>query len=138
MNQRNTRREISIAGLIDVRMSELMLVIVGFIALGLGLVILASSGQGTFYIFPFFVFSGSGLLASLGLIGLLFLIMFFFWANNRYPEDARFAKYQIPSRSYLRVGSQCQVCGSPIPENAAFCPSCGSQVESNFSDNDSF
>ncbi|MFX1483428.1 MAG: zinc ribbon domain-containing protein [Promethearchaeota archaeon] len=120
------------------RTRGLMLVFLGFIVLGMGMAVLASSGQGTFFIFPFFFFGESGLITSLGLIGLLFLMVFFFWANSRYPEDVRFSKYHEPSRSYLRVGSQCKICGSPVPENAEFCPSCGSKVEYSLRDNDPF
>ncbi|MFW9770106.1 MAG: zinc-ribbon domain-containing protein [Candidatus Thorarchaeota archaeon] len=28
----------------------------------------------------------------------------------------------------------CQVCGSPLPENASFCSACGSSVDRNYHD----
>ena len=115
-----------------------MLLIVGFVMLGIGAALLSNSGEGVFFVFPFF-FSGdtSFLVPSLVIISLAIIMFFFWWSNSQYPEDARFTKYQQPRKGVLKIGSMCQFCGNPLPENAAFCSSCGSQVEHGINDNDS-
>ncbi len=115
-----------------------MIIILGFIMLGMGVVLLSDSGQGVFFVFPFFFFGDAGFVPFAIIFSLMVLLLFFWWANYQYPEDARFKRYQSPRQEFLKVGSQCQFCGSPMPENASFCSSCGNQVEYGFSDNDSF
>jgi hypothetical protein len=117
-----------------------MLLIVGFIMLGIGVALLTGSGGGGFFVFPFFFFSGdTGFLMPVLIIASLVIMMFFFWwANNKYPEDARFTKYQDQINGTLKIGSICQFCGSLLPENAMFCSACGNQVDDGFSNNDSF
>ncbi len=119
-------------------MRDLLLLVLGFIMLGLGTAFLAIFGEGGFFVFPFFFFGDPGLFPVMVIFSLAIMILFFWWANNQYPEDARFAKYQKPKEDVLRIGSLCKLCGSPMPENAAFCSSCGSQVDFGSNDNDSF
>ncbi len=119
-------------------MRELLLLVLGFIMLGIGTALLAIFGEGGFFVFPFFFFGDPGIVPLMVILSLGIMILFFWWANNQYPEDARFDKYQGPKEEVLRIGSLCKLCGSPMPENAAFCSSCGSQVDYDFSDNDSF
>ncbi len=119
-------------------MRYLLLLVLGFIMLGLGTAFLAIFGEGGFFVFPFFFFGDPGLFPVMVIFSLAIMILFFWWANNQYPEDARFAKYQGPTDEVLRIGSLCKLCRSPMPEKAAFCSSCGSQVEHGFSDDDLF
>ena len=51
-------------------------------------------------------------------------------------DDARFSQTRSPE--YLRVGTICKYCGSPLPENAIYCPACGKSVEDDFRDDFSF
>lgn len=119
-------------------MRELLLLVLGFVMVGLGVTLLTIFGEGGFFVFPFF-FVGDPRLAPLMVIfGLAIMILFFWWANNQYPEDARFAKFQSPKEGVMKIDSLCKFCDSPMPENATFCSSCGSKVEYGFSDNDSF
>jgi len=119
-------------------MRELLLLVLGIIMLGLGMTLLAIFGEGNFFVFPFFFVGDPGLVPLMVIFSLAIMILFFWWANNHYPEDARFAKYQSQKEGVLKIGSRCKFCESPVPENAAFCSSCGSQVEYGYSDNDSF
>ena len=115
---------------------NLYLITIGFIILGLGIALLNRGGSGTFFIFPFF-FVGD--LAPVLVIPMLFVVMMFFWRiNKNWMEDARFSEDQEQRPAYLRVGSSCQFCGNPLPENASFCSSCGNTVERDFGDNESF
>ncbi|MFW9793724.1 MAG: zinc ribbon domain-containing protein [Candidatus Thorarchaeota archaeon] len=118
------------------RLREFWLVIIGFIMLGLGVALLARSGTGfSFFVFPFFFIGDSGLFIPLVIVSsLMVMILFFWWVNSQFPEDARFLKYQEPQEGVLKIVSQCQFCGSPLPENASFCSSCGSQVEQGLDD----
>lgn len=113
---------------------DLYLITIGFILVGLGLALLTFREGGTFIIFPFF-FTGN--LAPFLMISALFVVMiFFWWVNRNWLDDARFSQTHRPE--YLRVGTICKYCGSPLPENAVYCPSCGKSVEDDFSDNVSF
>jgi hypothetical protein len=118
------------------KMRDLYVITIGFIILGLGIALLNHGGSGTFFIFPFFV---TGDLAPLLVIPMLFMMMmFFWWINKNWMEDARFAQYSEQKPVYLRVSSSCQFCGSPLPENAVYCSSCGSNVEREYGNNESF
>lgn len=115
---------------------DLYLITIGFIILGLGVALLNLGESSTFFIFPFF-FTGS--LAPVLMISTLFIMMmFFWWANKNWVDDARFTQSHEQRSVYLRVDASCQFCGNPLPENAAFCSSCGNPVEQNFGDNESF
>jgi len=118
-------------------MRELLILGLGFVMLGMGAAVLAIFGEGGFFVFPFFFFGDLGLVPFIVIFSLVIMMFFFWWANNQYPEDARFVKYQGPREGFLKIGSPCQFCGSPMPENAAFCSSCGSQKERSFGDIDS-
>ncbi|MGY5865243.1 MAG: zinc ribbon domain-containing protein [Candidatus Thorarchaeota archaeon] len=112
------------------KIRELLLLVVGIVMLGLGALLVTNSGSGGVFVFPFFFFFGDPALAPIMVIfSLVIIVIFFWWANSNYPEDQRFSKYQEPRVGVLKIGSMCQVCGNPLPENASFCSSCGSSVD---------
>ena len=119
-----------------VKYRDLYLITIGFIILGLGVTLLSRGESITFFIFPFFF---EGYLAPILMVSSLFIVMmFFWWANKNWLDDARFAQSHEPKPTYLRVDSSCQFCGNPLPVKAAFCSSCGNSVERSFEDNESF
>ena len=102
--------------------------------LGVGTLLVTDSVSGGVFVFPFF-FVGDATLAPIMIIfSLVIVVAFFCWANSQFISDARFSKYQEPKMGVLRIGSMCQVCGNPLPENASFCTACGSSVEHDYSD----
>jgi hypothetical protein len=112
------------------------LVTIGFIILGIGIALLNLGEGGTFFIFPFFF---AGELAPVLMISTLFIMMMcFWWVNKSWVDDARFHQTYESRPVYLRVGASCQFCGSPLPENATYCSSCGNSVEQLGDDNHSF
>ncbi|MHA2078052.1 MAG: zinc ribbon domain-containing protein [Candidatus Thorarchaeota archaeon] len=118
------------------KIRELLLLVVGFIMLGLGALLVTNSGSGGIFVFPFFFFGDLALAPIMVIFSLVIIVVFFWWANSNYPEDARFSKYEEPRMGVLKIGSMCQVCGNPLPENASFCSSCGSSLS--HGDNESF
>jgi hypothetical protein len=121
-----------------VKIRELLLLVVGFVMLSLGALLVTNSGSGGVFVFPFFFFGDPSLAPIIMIFSLVIIAIFFWWANNQYPEDARFSKYQEPRMGVLKIGSMCQVCGNPLPENASFCPSCGSSVDHDYSYDESY
>lgn len=111
------------------KIRELLLLVVGFVMLGFGALLVTNSISGGIFVFPFFFFGDPALVPIMVIFSLVIIVVFFWWANSNYPEDARFSKYQEPRVGVLKIGSMCQVCGNPLPENASFCSSCGSDVE---------
>ena len=106
---------------------DLYIITIGFIILGLGVALLSLGEDTTFFIFPFF-FAGN--LAPLLMLSFLFITMMcFWWVNKNWTDDARFKQSRDPKPVYLRVSTSCQLCGSPLPQDAAYCFSCGNPVE---------
>ena len=115
---------------------DLIIITVGFIVLGLGVALLNLGENSFFFVFPFF-FAGS--LAPVMIVVTLFMMMMCsWWVNKGWVVDARFASRQESRPVYLRVDSSCQFCGNPLPENAAYCSACGSQVERSLGEDQSF
>ena len=109
------------------------LITIGFIILGLGIALLNLGESVTFFVFPFF-FAGD--LAPVLMISTLFIMLMICWGvNKKWVDDARFDQPHEPRQAYLRVAASCQFCGNPLPENAAFCSSCGNSVNQEFGDN---
>ncbi|MFW9807796.1 MAG: zinc ribbon domain-containing protein [Candidatus Thorarchaeota archaeon] len=120
------------------KLREILILVTGFVMLGVGVAILAVFGESGFFVFPFFFIGDPAIGPFLVIFSLALVILFFWWANSQYPEDARFVKYQRSREEFLKIGGQCQICGNPLPEKAVFCSACGSEVKFDFSDNDSF
>ena len=115
---------------------DLYIIAIGFIILGLGIALLNPGESTSFFIFPFF-FAGD--LAPFLMLATLFVMMMCFWQVNRsWREDERFLPSQEAGPVFLRVGSKCQFCASPIPENAGYCPMCGNPVERQYGEEHSF
>jgi len=115
---------------------DLYVITIGFIILGLGVSLLNLGESSTFFIFPFF-FTGN--FAPVFMLSVLFvMIMCFWWVNKNWTEDARFLDSSGQRPVYLRVNASCQICGSPLPQDAAYCSSCGTPVEWDSGDNQSF
>ncbi|MFW9812014.1 MAG: zinc ribbon domain-containing protein [Candidatus Thorarchaeota archaeon] len=111
------------------KIRELLLFVIGFVMVSVGALLITDSSSGGVFVFPFF-FVGDALLAPIIIIiSLVTMLAFFYWANSQFTGDARFSKYQDPSLGVLKIESMCQVCGSPLPENASFCSACGSSVD---------
>ncbi|MFW9982915.1 MAG: zinc-ribbon domain-containing protein [Candidatus Thorarchaeota archaeon] len=117
---------------------EISILALGVIMLGIGVAILAIFGDSGFFVFPFFFVGASGVIPFFVIFSLTIMVLFFWWANSQYTEDARFVKYTHPREEFLKIGGLCQNCGSPIPQKAAFCSVCGSEVEIDLSEDDSF
>jgi len=92
-----------------------------FIILGIILIVITSGGiEGSvFFIFPFFLFSGSD---PIGIFIFLTFIIFMFVIMLRTTSDS-------VGQSDFPVGSKCEYCSKALPLNASFCPSCGNTVD---------
>jgi uncharacterized membrane protein len=113
-----------------VKIRELLILVIGLVMLGLGLLLISDSASGGVFVFPFFFIGDATLAPIMIIVSLTIMVVFFWWANSQFTEDARFSKYQKQRMGVLKIGSMCQVCGNPVPENAAFCSACGSSVDS--------
>ncbi len=107
------------------------LVIAGFITIFIGLAILAfssvSPGDGFFFVFPFFFFSGSNAAIGLLIVGAMFVVILYLMRTlqaSTMTEARRNAPQDRPK--YVKLTKVCDFCGEPVPEGASFCPSCGS------------
>jgi hypothetical protein len=113
---------------------DLLIVVVGFILLGMGVVLLTRGEGSFFFVFPFF-FAGN--LAPFLMIATLFIVMMcFWWVNKKWIDDVRFYQFQEKRPTYLRVGSSCQACANPLPANAAYCSVCGNPTNQFYGDNE--
>ena len=108
------------------------LYILGYFLIVIGLILLLfpnwGTGEGFFFIFPFFVFGGTQsfniiLLFGIGIV--LFLVMLYFMTSLTSRANSELS--QKPE--FMSVGSYCEFCRSPIPVNATFCPSCGQPID---------
>ncbi|MFW9799695.1 MAG: hypothetical protein ACFFD9_04620 [Candidatus Thorarchaeota archaeon] len=109
-------------------------IIAGFIAVFIGMVIIAFSsatpGEGFFFVFPFFFFSGSNAAIGLLLVGVMFVLIFYFMRTLQ-MSTLRETQWNAGQdrHMYVRLTKACDFCGEPVPERASFCPSCGSPAE---------
>ncbi|MHA2046275.1 MAG: zinc ribbon domain-containing protein [Candidatus Thorarchaeota archaeon] len=105
---------------------ESLIFVVGLIMLVLGTLLVTNTLNGGFFVFPFFFFGDTTFAPFLVIISLTIMVIFFWWANSQYPDDTRISKDWESRRGVLKIGSICKFCGSPMPEDASFCSSCGS------------
>jgi hypothetical protein len=109
------------------------LVISGFVVLVVGFFILAlstaGSGEGFVFVFPFFFFGSVDALVGLALV-VVFLTVFLVSARTScrgsLAEHEQVGTYE--TQRYVRLTDVCTFCEEAVPENATFCPSCGSPV----------
>ena len=101
-----------------------------FIILGALLLLFASGSidNGFFFIFPFFFFSGTGSFNAVLLVGIgLFL---FFAMLCMIPRIFSQTDFNTRRQSdFMIVGTHCAYCGNLVPENAAYCPTCGHTID---------
>lgn len=109
-----------------------LIVILGFAVLVVGLFLLAIPGLGsgsTFvFVFPFFFGSTSPLMAMMiGLAVFLLMVSVVVLMIRQVwnPPLLRGGKDHV----FVPVTGDCPVCGSSLPENASFCPHCGSPIQ---------
>jgi len=108
------------------------LYILGSFLILIGLILLLfpnwGTGEGFFFIFPFFVFGGTQSFNTVLLLGigmLLFVVMFCLMISLTTRSNSELSQ----KTEFMSVGSYCEFCGSPMPVNATYCPSCGQPVD---------
>jgi len=92
---------------------------------GVILLVVGSGGleNSTFFVFPFFFFSGSdpvGIFVVLGFMLVIVILMLRTTSGMAFQPN---------------VG-KCVFCSSPVPIGASFCPSCGNAINDDFMDNE--
>ncbi|MHA2600651.1 MAG: zinc-ribbon domain-containing protein [Candidatus Thorarchaeota archaeon SMTZ1-83] len=110
-----------------------ILIIIGFVVLVIGFFILAfgtvGPGEGFVFVFPFFFFGNVDALVGLALF-VVFLVVFLLSIRTSsfgsMPPHQQVGTYE--TERYVRLTDICAFCEEAIPENATFCPSCGSPV----------
>ena len=120
------------------KIRDLLIFVVGSIMLGVGVLLVTGTLNGGFFVFPFFVIGDITLAPFLVIFSLTIMVIFFWWGNSQYSDDARISKDSGTRRGVLKIGSICKFCGSPMPEDASFCSSCGSSVEYNYDSDESY
>ena len=110
-----------------------LLIIIGFVVLVVGFSILAlsivGSGEGFVFVFPFFFFGSVDafvVLAVLVVFLAVFLISVRASCRSSLTEHEQVGTYE--TQRYVRLTDVCAFCEEAVPENATFCPSCGSPV----------
>ncbi len=106
------------------RNRELLLIVFGFILIGIGVSLFAlsstESSNSIFYIFPFFFFTTSG---NSGIIVMIILMVSF--AVFSFFIMTKFSNSLILQKSM----TSCHYCEDQIPIGSRFCPRCGKQIE---------
>ena len=111
-----------------------ILLLIGFTLITVGIILLATAGfdstEGIVFVFPFLFAGNFNLLHAVLIVAMMFFMAFML---------LRFYSGMMPARilqdrdertpAYMRVGSICPNCNSPVPEGAIFCSACGSPIE---------
>lgn len=107
------------------------LVILGSAVIIVGLFLLAGptlgEGNGFIIVFPFFFGSISPTIALA--VGLAFFIAVFLVMRMTVSRVWNLPPQGDSSRSFVPIMGHCSVCGDPLPQNALFCPHCGSPTQ---------
>ena len=113
-----------------------LLIIVGFVVLLAGFFILAMSavcsGEEFVFVFPFFFFGSVDAILGLAVLVVflaVFLISVRASCRSSLTEHEQVGTYE--TQRYVRLTDVCAFCEEAVPENATFCPSCGSPVPQN-------
>jgi len=106
-----------------------VLVMFGFVVIIVGLSLLVgfnlSGGDAFFFVFPFFYGSASPIIVmALGMTFMAVMILMMMLMVGRSRNLPRSQGGAGPT--FVPIAGQCTVCGSPLPQNATFCPHCGS------------
>ncbi|MFW9845983.1 MAG: zinc ribbon domain-containing protein [Candidatus Thorarchaeota archaeon] len=116
------------------------LIIGGMFLVFIGILLLTLStsptSSGFFFIFPFiFVGELSSPMLALVLVSVAIVFFILFLGTSRLLSPTWTQIGDVDREVYVRLSSRCKVCGSPIPESAVFCPSCGSTLGDGSSEN---
>ncbi len=115
-------------------MKDLAIVVAGFFLLGTGIAMLtlSSTSEEAYFVFvlPFVIPSGVGSVAAAVMLAITlgFTIWFVKGLLDLVPIGGFEDGTHLHTR-YLRVDSLCDICESPLPSRAPFCPSCGRPID---------
>ncbi len=115
-------------------MKDLAIVVAGFFLLGTGIAMLtlSSTSEEAYFVFvlPFVIPSGVGSVAAAVMLAITlgFTIWFVKGLLDLVPIGGFEDGTHLHTR-YLRVDSLCDICESPLPSRASFCPSCGRPID---------
>jgi hypothetical protein len=108
------------------------LVVLGAAVIVVGLLLLINSSlsdtSGFVFIFPFF-FGSMNPLQALAIGFAFFFIMFLMMRSMLTKADGMAPHQDASSRLFVPITGRCPMCGRPLPENASFCPHCGSPMD---------
>jgi hypothetical protein len=112
----------------------LVIIVIGFVLLGMGMAMLALSSTGEqtgfVFVFPFVITSGLGPVAEVVILIITLGIALWFVKGIVYLVQRRgFENGTRLHTRYLRVDSLCDHCESPLPSQASFCPICGRPID---------
>ena len=111
-----------------------VIIVIGFVLLGMGMAMLAlsSAGEQTGFVFafPFIITSGlDPIFEVVILIITLGIVLWFVKGVVHLVQKGGFEKGTRLHTRYLRVDSLCDHCEGPLPSQASFCPICGSPID---------
>jgi hypothetical protein len=116
------------------KMKDLAIVVAGFFLLGTGMAMLtlSSTSEEAYFVFvlPFVIPSGLGSVATA--IILAITLGFAIWFVKGLLDLVPIGRFEDGTHlhtRYLRVDSLCDICESPLPLRASFCPSCGKPID---------
>ena len=95
---------------------------------GAFLLVVGSGGleNSTFFVFPFFIFSGSDPISIFVILGFMLIIVLLMLRSAN----------QMVGGGELRVKGKCVFCSAPLPHGASFCSHCGNAINDNLMEND--
>ncbi len=113
---------------------HLVIIVIGFILLGMGTAMLAlsSTGEQTGFVivFPFVITNSLGPVAEVVILIITLGIALWFVKGLAYlVQKGGFENGARLHPRYLRVDSLCAHCESPLPSQASFCPTCGRPID---------
>lgn len=112
----------------------LVIIVIGFVLLGMGMAMLALSSTGEqtgfVFVFPFVITSGLGPVAEV--VILIITLGIALWFAKGVLDLVQNGGFEDGTRlhtRYLRVDSLCDHCEGPLPSQASFCPGCGRPID---------
>ena len=92
---------------------------IGILSIIAGVILLVAGSGGlensTFFVFPFFVFSGSDPVSIFVVLGFMLVIVILMLRSTS-------------GIAFQSSVEKCVFCSSPVPSGASFCPSCGNAI----------
>ncbi len=113
---------------------HLVIIVIGFVLLGMGMATLAlsSTGEQTGFVFafPFVIISGLDPVVEVVILVITLGIALWFVKGAMHLVQKRgFENGTRLHTRYHRVDSLCDYCESPLPSQASFCPICGRPID---------